>query len=1033
MIDIVKASAGSGKTFKLAKTFISLLFKSDDRFAYRHILAVTFTNKATEEMKSRIIKELDVLARNPEKSGYFKDFSKEFGNAEQISNRAENILFDILHDYSSFSVCTIDKFVQMTLKSFARELGQFSTYQVELDKDSLVEESVDRILDSLTEDETDLLGWLTDSAMSQLENGKRANVAESLYGMAKALKSEAHRSIVEKNSINEDLAYSRNNLTEVRKVCNAYLKSFRVTVREAAETALRVFDECGVNPTSTSYGFAKALYKYVGVDGKELECPSEPFMRRAMNKDEWFSKKNAQKMLDQLGGRLDEPMGKFVGLFTGEGYSLYNTAEVIVKQVFSLGIASELKRSFDDLMKEKNVINLDDSNTMLRKIIDGSDAPFIYEKMGVRFQNFLLDEFQDTSAVQWDNFKPLVKESDSNGNANLIVGDVKQSIYRWRGSDWHLLDSGIKSDFPDADDEGVKQQNWRSLYNVVDFNNRFFAYAAGRLDALNGTGGEVARIYKDVEQEIMVGRKGEGRVELTFCDSNLQKQVVLDSISSAVTDGKADYGQIAVLVRTHSDGAEVASWLVGAGVPVISDDSLYVKSSLVVRRLVSLLHHVDNKDDSIGGYLAKSLDIETPKSYKSLFSLSEELLRGLMRTEGDSLDSEVNYVQSFMDEIQDWSASNGNNLGEFLRHWDGVNPVIASPDDTNAVRIITVHKAKGLEFPYVIFPKASSVEMSRAEEQWCCPDLSGTELEAGAPLAYSVSLSSRSESSLFKDDYKRNTLHQVVDNFNTLYVALTRAGSALHVIADRPGEDPKCMADLLYEFVSSNKEGYEYKTDEADSEHAGSIETFALGVMPDFSASERKTDSVIVRPATYKSFPLNPEAGDSEQDVRERGRLKFSADSVEFFSDEKSPRLKGVVLHDILSSVVVPSDLEAAVASRVRHGELMADEAARYQSLLEERISSAQAEGWFPEDRTMVENEVSLVDVDGSLHRPDRVVSDGSSVTIIDYKFGAENQRYMSQIRRYADLYKAMGYTDVKACLWYVFENKIVYLPFDKQ
>lgn len=1033
MIDIVKASAGSGKTFLLAKTYIGLLFKSPADHPYRHILAVTFTNKATEEMKSRILEELDILARTPEESDYFKEFSTQFGSASQIRRKAGEVLCDILHDYSAFSVSTIDKFFQTTLKSFAREIGQFSSYQIELDKDSLVHESVDRMLDALTEDEKTLLGWLTESAMEQLEEGRKANVAESLYRIAKALKSDAHREIVERNGIDEARAYSKENLMAVRKVCRQCRRDFGENVRSAAEGVLSVFSSTGVDPKDTNRGFAKALYAYAGGEMKEISAPTAAFVRKARDPQEWFSDAKAKTLLPKVQGLLEEPFNAFLDLF-GDDFRIYQTAQILERQVYSLGIASEFSRSFDELMKEKNVLNIDDSNTLLRKIIDGTDTPFIYEKLGVRYTNFLLDEFQDTSTIQWDNFKPLVKESSDNGNENLIVGDVKQSIYRWRGSDWHLLDGGIKADFPLADDTKPLRANWRSLERVVSFNNDFFAYAAAELDRICG-GGEVSRIYRDAPQQVKAGSPGEGMLDFTFCREDCELDAVLESIGRVHGTCGAGYGQIAVLVRTNDEGARVASHLIEAGIPVISDDSLQVKSSLVVRRLASLLHLVDNPQDAVNGFLAKDLDIECPSSYRSLPDLAEELLRSLRKYDGEALDREVLYIQSFMDTLQEWVSSNGSNLNAFLKYWDGLDPVLSSPQDPKAVRIITVHKSKGLEFPYVIFPFAESVELSRNGSHWCDPKVEGTVLETGVRSAYHVLLSGKSADTLFGDDYVRERNLQIIDNFNTLYVALTRAEMGLHVISRAPGGEVKTMSDILWNYLDSRPEG-EYERTSAEDEEGNCVaETFHRGEDIDFrkKAEERqrkkkKKSAFEPRKASYPSYPLNPVPGDPEEDVRERGRLKFSADSVEYFSAEPSPRLKGVLLHDILSDVVLPSDLPEAVSRRVRHGDITPEESRRYLDLLQERISSVKSEGWFPEDRTMVLNEAEIIDEDGCAHRPDRVVASGSSAIVIDYKFGEENPHYLWQIRRYARLYRAMGYTDVKACLWYVYENKIVYL-----
>lgn len=1016
MIRILKASAGSGKTYNLAKTYIALLLRSDDRYSYRHILAVTFTNKATDQMKSRILKELDVLAHEPEKSPYFQEFTKEFGLADRLRERASRLLTDMLHDYGSFSVSTIDKFFQQTLKAFAREIGQFASYQVELDKASLVHESVDRILDGLTEDNRELLRWLTDSVMDQLEQGGRFSLENGLYEMAEALKSDEHRELVERAGLDEDKVSSKAYLARVRKGCRAVMEAFRQRVMQASQAALDAMAEAAVSPASTYRGFLCQLQdRYVRIaPGTAVEPPTPAWMSRARDPEQWFTKKNAS-LLPMVQGVLEGPLTAFCDLF-GEPYTVYNTAAILQGQVYSLGIAGELYREFDKLAREKNVMSLDDSNATLKKIIDGSDAPFVYEKMGVRYEHFLLDEFQDTSTIQWDNFRPLIAESEANRRDNLIVGDVKQSIYRWRGSDWDLLATRVKEDFPRADDSDPLRDNWRSQRAIVHFNRSFFRFAAGELDRQFGEGDLVSRVYADAWQEVRSDDPAPGRVECTFCDKSEEPEQILSSIRSAVETG-ARYGHVAILVRGNATGSDIAGFLVDNGIPVISDDSLRVKASATVRRLVSLLSCVENRSDRIAGYLAESLDIPVPDSYHSLVDLAEELLRALRRRDPACMEGEVLYVQSFMDELQDWTALHGNNLSGFLKAWADADPKISSPEDPDAVRIMTIHKSKGLEFPYVIFPYAETVGLYRSEPRWSRPDLGGTELAAFADGAYRVPMSENTGKTLFSKDFSREKQLQYMDNINTFYVAMTRAEKTLHVIAARPTDkfaasvsDGKELSysdfsQILYAFVKTQSwdpgEPYDFRT---------------LKDKP--GAEERR--------AGYPSHPLNPSAGDAQTDVRERGRLKLSADSVDFFREDalvRSPRLKGLVLHAILSETLLPGDLDGAVRRAVEREDLDADQAGRYRDFLAAKIASVLGRGWFPPDRRRVRNETAILDTDGREYRPDRVVEGPEGIMVIDFKFGEEAKSHHRQVDTYVRLYRAMCGGEVRGYLWYIRED----------
>lgn len=995
MIRVLRSSAGSGKTFNLAKTYIRLLLSSDDPFAYRHILAVTFTNKATAEMKNRILKELDILAREPQKSNYIEDFAKEFGGRKKVQKKASESLKKILHDYAAFSVSTIDKFFQQALRAFARELGQFSTYQIELDRKSLLKESSERVLESIgsSDEAKGVRKWLKDALLDQIKQDKKLSIEDVLHKKAGRLKSEELREVLEQMGLTKEQVFSREYLESVRKSCSKIISDYN---KDASSCEQRV----------------------------------------------------------------------------------YETAKLLYSQIYTLGLAVELERQFKALLEEKNVISLDESNLALRNIIAGSDAPFIYEKLGVRFQDFLLDEFQDTSTIQWENFRPLLEESEATGGSNLVVGDVKQSIYRWRGGDWHLLAGGVKSDFPDADDSHPLKENWRSLRAIVEFNNAFFPFVARALDTQYGDSHIIQDIYADVCQEVCTTDKAPGYVKCTFCEgkkasekTNAQLEEILRSVRDA-QDAGAAYGQIAVLVRKNDEGSKVASYLAANGIPVISDDSMMVKSSVTVRRLVSLLYSVENKENRVNHYLAESLGIDIPDHYDSLYGLAEELLRRLKASDEALFNSEVLYIQSFMDLLLSWYSSNGNSLSAFLEYWTEKNkddnkqiPMISSPEGVDAVRIMTIHKSKGLEFPYVIFPFAGkdSLFASKTTSKWCTPDVKGTALEGFAPGVFDVDMSSKTTETLFSGSFRKELLLQYIDNINTFYVALTRAEKVLHVIAPMPaatftgsavkkaakGELPKngfkTFAELLFWFTNGLHPD--------------------MGQMYDFAASKKEpADTSGNLPATFESWPI-------------RGRMRVGGDAAELFSrsegDVELPvRLKGIVMHKILADVSVARDLPAAVERAVAAGLVEASLAPDYLSKLRSAIDSVSNYHWFddpsvypesqkirvhglqgtqtghpaPAPDTGVEsqiigvhgsqplypmagvlNETGIIDADGSLYRPDRVViSPEGDVTVIDYKFGADHPAYAAQVRRYCRLFRDMGYRSVSGYLWFVSSSEVV-------
>ena len=959
MIKILKASAGSGKTYALAKEYLSLL---TGKYAYRHILAVTFTNKATAEMKGRIIKFL----------------------AESSDQNEREMLRDILHDYSAFAVSTIDKFFQQALKAFAREIGQVADYQIDLDKESLIHEAMDRILDSLTRKDTEILDWMQRSVSEDLSQGKRVNIEDNLYDMGERLMMQGAGSTDELQK-----RFSKKNLQAIRKNCDEIIRKFTDELNAAAKDVV-------VSKVHSVKQLAPYLKGY----------------------ETW-------EMIPQCKATLmkEADGSRFCELLFGERYTWYCTAWMLRDMSFSLGLAGEFYRSYRELLKEKNVMVLDDSNIILKDIIAGSDAPFVYEKMGVRYENFLIDEFQDTSNIQWENFRPLLKESDSNDHENLIVGDVKQSIYRWRDSDWTLLAHKVSEDFPRAMVE-LKQENRRSVKNIVNFNNAFFDFASRAIGR--------PELYSDVKQEIRTDDPQEGLVRVSFCGADEQISLVKESIADAIAAG-AGYGDITILVRANSEGSTIAKALIEAGIPVVSDDSLNLKSSKILRKLTGILANHENPDDKINNYLAQAEAVEFPAEFHSLTDLCESLLRQLRAGSPEDFDGETLYIQAFMDDLREWCDANGNELREYLRHWNDAKLTISSPAGTDAVRVITVHKAKGLEAPYLIFPYAHKVGFYKAGWQWCRLDTEGTPFIPEAAGAYPVFMSGSVENTLFASSLHQEQDRQKVDNINVFYVALTRAKKCLHVIAQDPPKafkesktgapDYKDFSQLLYTFC-------------------GGMDEFRVGSMYDFSAtaSAPATSSALLRNPVRENAPkgagVDARQADfpySYQSIPIGDRLKVSADASDFFGEDgavgpaASPRRNGIILHAILSKVQVAGDLRNAVDEAVFAGQLSPEEGEDAFGLLSERIASHS--DWFAEKGL---NETTVFDASGNEKRPDRVILHSDSVTVIDYKFGEStpesDARYSRQVKGYMNLFRSLGYANVSGAVWYVVPDKLVNL-----
>ena len=670
MIRILKASAGSGKTWNLALEYIKTMLMARDTHAYRHILAVTFINKATDEMKERILEKLHELSGNPRSSDYFGHLVPDICPDENtLKEAADTLLCNILHDYSAFAVSTIDRFFQQTLKAFAREIGHFSSYSIELDRKSLIRESVDRLLDSLTDTQEDSrsLEWMIRKTMSQLEEGEGYMLDRTLRKVAMRFNSEEYRVALESSGVDESLLYSDQRLDLLQKRCDEVSSGFISDMVSSAGSIADAFNDAGIDMDDTYSQFmTKNLSKFLNLsETSPVPVPTDAFRKRALDPASWFTKKN-KHLEDRVTGSVVAAVERFFDIFD-KGFKVYNTALALKGQVYGFAVANDLYRHFQDILREKNVLTLDQTNGILRRIIDEADAPFIYEKTGVRYEHFLLDEFQDTSMVQWQNFQPLLKNSVSQGFSNLIVGDVKQSIYRWRQSDWSLLAHHVEDSFAGRTEKDVLETNYRSCKGIVDFNSAYFKAAAQYLDERYGDGCDVvSNIYSDVEQQS--AKDGDGMVEVMFCEQENFLNNILMAVKRAVEAGYRP-GDIAVLVRTKNEGSDIAGYLIDNGISVLSDDSLKVASSLTVRRLVSLLSGIDNPDDRMASFLADTLGVKVPGNYHSLVDLCENLLRSLREADPETFEAETLYIQSFMDIVQDFTSSQGNSMRAFLKKW----------------------------------------------------------------------------------------------------------------------------------------------------------------------------------------------------------------------------------------------------------------------------------------------------------------------------------------------------------------------------
>lgn len=1065
MLTIYRASAGAGKTHKLTGEYLTLLFAHPT--AYRRILAVTFTNKATDEMKGRIVQELYRLAAG-RPSDYVASLSAAYAIDEDgVRARARSVLIAILHDYSTFNISTIDRFFQQTMRAFTREIGLQGGYGIEMDQELVLGEAVDRLLAELDRPENkDLLGWLLRFAEDKIEEGGGWNLRRDILSLGRELFKESYKAF--SDAVDADIA-NKQALSDYKDCLFALIRSVEAEVRRLGEEGLALIQQFGLKPEDFKGGSRSPLLYLARWAAGEMKEPTSSFIALVDNPDGYVTKSMDAARRQIIGCVYEEGLNDLVRRIAMRFADLtnYRTAKEIVRYYYTLGILTDLSRQIAVYREEKNIMLIADTTDLLRRVIDGSDAPFIYEKTGTYVDHYMIDEFQDTSGMQWENFRPLVAESLAHERSNLIVGDVKQSIYRFRNSDWRLLDGQVRSDLGEYQTcEETLRDNWRSCRRIVEFNNAFFTAAPAVLQELYNEALAVSSLNEEERGDLGVRimraydhcfqcvpppfREKEGHVRIEFLETDdgadwrQEAMERLPRIIECLQDNGYAPCDIAILTRTNQEGAVVADTLLAYKeehpsdryrYDIISDDALFVSSSSAVRFLIAMLRHLRTPDDwtlrKMAGYALQALEgnfgeeeledyfgkepLELPR--QSLYEATEALFRHF----ADSFPAEEQvFIQAFLDMVEEYAEKENADMGRFLAWWDetGCRRTIATPDTQNAIRVLTVHKSKGLGFKAVIVPFCDweiDHKPLKPVVLWCHPDRAPFDRLRLVPVRYGQGLGG----TIFARDYFDEKSRAFIDNLNTLYVAFTRSKEELIAFAPCPkkGKDGKAgkvssIAGLLWAGthtdIATTRTGDQLVSLSAcfSDEHV-----FEMGNW--WRPSPKKEENPVEEISMGRLCSIAPD---------DRLRLRLRGRDLSF---DDTRRKHGALMHEILSRVRVWSDIPAAVESYRMAGVVDREEA----RALTERLGalSCVADSAWYDGSARVLNEVDILFDRGRSRRPDRVMiyPDGR-VVVVDYKFGErEDKRYLSQVRDYLRLIGEMGYPSVEGYLWYVELGKI--------
>lgn len=1075
MLTVYRASAGAGKTHKLTGEYLRLLFTQPG--AYRRILAVTFTNKATDEMKSRIVEELYNLASG-RKSDYIGMLSADYSLTEkQVRQQASHILIAILHDYSAFNISTIDRFFQQTMRAFTREIGLQGGYGIEMDQELVLTEAVDRLLNDLDKPESkELLGWLLRFAEDKIENGEGWNLRRDIMGLSREVFKESYKSF--SDEVGKDIG-DKKALEQYKNDLYGLIRSVENEAKQLGERALDLLSQYSLQPSDFKGGSRSPIFIFDKLAKGEMKEPTATFIGLADNEEACYTKTMAPGLRQIIGCVYQEGLNDcikgVIALFSN--LTSYYTAKEIVRYYYTLGILTDVSRQIAAYREENNVMLIADTTELLNKVIAGSDAPFIYEKTGTYVDHYMIDEFQDTSGMQWNNFRPLIEESLAHRQDNLIVGDVKQSIYRFRNSDWTLLDERVGQDFSKEEiREETLKENWRSCRHIVDFNNAFFTVAPAVLQGLYNEALESSSLKEEEKEAFRTKlmkaydknfqqvpppfQKKEGHVKVEFLegtdDSDWKEEAMkrLPEMLERLQDNGYALKDIAILVRTNQEGAAVADTLLSYKeehpsdryhYDIISDEALFISSSPAVRFMIALLRYLQNPDNKTHEQMAffayvvllGSLDVSVsePLPYDAFEEQKRELLllsrqslyettEGLFRLFADKFpENEQVFVQSFLDMVSEYTQKENADLSRFLKWWDetGFRKTIATPEEQNAIRILTVHKSKGLGFKVVIIPFCQweiDHKPTKPVILWCHPEEKPFDRLHLVPVRYSQILSQ----TIFAKDYFQERLHAFIDNLNTLYVAFTRSKEELLVMAPRPkklkektGEIEKVssVADLLWAGLLS----------EANDTRDGD----PLIVLPTaFDTSEGLFELGDWWHASPQKEALEVEeiAMSRLCSISSDDRLQLRLHGTGFSFDDKR-RKHGTLMHEILSGIRTKKDIQPSVESYRLAGIINREEAVALVQRLTELLSIPIASDWY-DGTSRVLNEVDILFGKGLAKRPDRVMIHEEEVIVVDYKFGErQNKCHHNQVKDYLKLIRQMGYQQVKGFLWYVELDKI--------
>ncbi len=1074
-VRIIGASAGSGKTYRLAYEYIKEVVS--DPALYRHILAVTFTNKATEEMKSRILREIHMLASGGQ-SSYTARLQEELGfSEEKIRHRAAEARKLILHDYSRFSVLTIDRFFQRLIRSFIRELGVEVNFNLQLETDDLLSVAADMLIEDISTDE-ELRRRLFLAARDRIEENKRWNIKEPLLGLGKQLFGEAYQRA-------RDVAPQEGQASSLIEAVVEKAWKVQAEIISRAKAASDMIEAHALSASDFKGKSGSVAAYFSQVAAGDVKAPSKYAAEALRSPGNWVhpdseNRGTAEFLVPELMPLLED-MDKLYS----ENFRLMNSASLLRENYRNFLLLYDLQHRVEKICSEGNIMPISETNRMISRLVSGNDTPFIFEKAGSYYSRFMIDEFQDTSGAQWDNFVPLLKNAiaEEEGAPVMLIGDVKQAIYRWRGGDWRILSQRVSEEMGAGRVEReTLVTNWRSMRRVVEFNNAVTGlvteagnaelnamiargFAKGMIDATEAESltGMMEEAYRGHIQQPK-SEKEEGYVTITVYDAGGNGEYVppvIEKIEELQSRGYAP-GEIAVLVRSNDQGTRVAQMLLkhkhdNPGSPysydVVTQEALTVGSAAVSRFIIACLSLAADPGDSINRavynhWLGRSFDEPLSKDENGFFAhmaamspeeaFEETVLRYCLQGRAD----DIAYIQAIHEQINNFSSKQLADIPLFLKWWGEKGAAASiSMQGGGAITVSTIHKSKGLEYKAVIIPYMSwtLAPDTRGKKLivWAESPEEGLEGVGSLPVNYREQMSE----SFFAPGYYREQVMSHIDGMNMFYVAVTRAREELHLMtSSNPRNDKNMIGSILRRVLREGEDASVFAGEVRGVRTVtGEGEVLAFGSPVNPGTPEAREDK------SLKTYPTS----------RPGAKVKLRLPSARYFESgeaELAPceltfgphpsllgqartssasssdwRQFGILMHRAFENASGVEDVRAAIDRMLAVALVSKPEYDHLLDVVGKAFENPLVAGWFGGEWDAVRNESNIVvPGDPGARRPDRVMLNGGSAVVVDYKFGRKTlPEHGKQLKNYMELLRGMGYTDVAGYIWYVSLDKI--------